>query len=400
MFEQLNVFLVSLSGVLPLELFVFVGSFVEEIVAPIPSVLITTLAGTLALGAGYGWLGLLWLSVLASIGKSIGCAILYVIADKAEDFIMVRLGPTLGITHAEVERVGKFFTGGIRDYFILIAVRALPLSPSLPISVGAGIIKIPFGMYNIATFIGNFLRSLLFIAVGYTGFSAYQHLLEQANSLESLIQIALAAALGLFVLWIYYLRRVREKKEPPTRGFTLIELLVVISIIALISTVVLSSLAQAREKAAQSRAALDIRTLNTALQLYYHERGSYPPGPGALSANTSSAGNWTSFINQLRPTYVSAPIVPTFPSIGTATMLSQGYSYHKGTATNPVRIRTWDGETGQFVACLFVYEGYWLDFGLPKQSALSLNDNGIDPDGIEVFEGKYTVTTNPGDCPM
>lgn len=212
MLHAISDLLTSLAYVLPLELFVFVGSFLEEIIAPIPSVLITTLAGSLALAAGYGWLALLALAVLASIGKSIGCAILYVIADKAEDFIMVRIGPKIGITHAEVERVGKYFTGGIRDYAILILIRALPLSPSLPISVGAGIIKIPFTLYNIATFIGNFLRSLLFIAVGYTGFSAYQNLLDQADSIESLIQIALAAFLGLFVLWIYYLRKVREKR--------------------------------------------------------------------------------------------------------------------------------------------------------------------------------------------
>ncbi|MEK7511090.1 MAG: VTT domain-containing protein [Patescibacteria group bacterium] len=212
MFEQFSHLLTSLAYVLPLELFVFFGSFIEEIVAPIPSVLITTLAGSLALAAGYGWWGLLWLAALASVGKSIGCAILYVIADKAEDFLLVRLGPKIGITHAEVERVGKYFTGGVRDYLILIFIRALPLSPSLPISVGAGIIKIPFGLYNIATFIGNLIRSLLFIAVGYTGFSAYQNLLNQATSIESLIQIALAVCLGLFVLYIYYLRRVREKK--------------------------------------------------------------------------------------------------------------------------------------------------------------------------------------------
>ncbi len=213
MFERFSEFLTSLAYVLPLELFVFVGSFVEEIVAPIPSVLITTLAGSLALAAGYGWFALLWLAIFASIGKSIGCAILYIVADKAEDFILNRLGPKIGITHADVERIGRYFKGTARDYLILIVIRALPLSPSLPISVGAGIIKIPFGMYNIATFIGNFFRSLLFIAVGYTGFSAYQSLLDRAGSIESIVQIMLAAGLVFFVGWVYYLRRVREKKE-------------------------------------------------------------------------------------------------------------------------------------------------------------------------------------------
>jgi len=212
MFDQISEYLTWLSGVLPLELFVFIGSFVEEVVAPIPSVLITTLAGSLALAAVYGIVGILWLAVLASIGKSIGCALLYMIADKAEDLLLVRLGPKIGITHAEVERIGKYFTGGIRDYAIIILLRALPLSPSLPISIGAGIIKIPFGLYNIATFIGNFLRSLLFIGVGYTGFSAYQSLLSDADSISSIIQAIMAVVLVLFVGWIYYLRRVREKK--------------------------------------------------------------------------------------------------------------------------------------------------------------------------------------------
>lgn len=212
MFERISQFVVSLSSVLPLELFVFVGSFLEEIIAPIPSVLITTVAGSLAEAAGYGWVALLWLAVLAAVGKSLGCAILYMIGDKAEDVIMSRFGTALGITHAEVERVGRYFTGGLRDYLILIVIRALPLSPSLPISVGAGIIKMPFTLYNVGTLIGNLIRSILFLAVGYTGFAAYQTLLEDADALSSIIQIGLAVLLAGFVLSLYYLRRAREKQ--------------------------------------------------------------------------------------------------------------------------------------------------------------------------------------------
>lgn len=212
MLESVSAFVTSLAAVLPLELFVFIGSFLEEIIAPIPSVLITTLAGSLAEAAGYGWIGIAWLAILAAIGKSIGCTLLYIVGDKAEDVIMTRFGPALGITHAEVERVGRYFTGGLRDYAILITIRALPLSPSLPISVGAGIIKMPFALYNVGTLIGNLLRSILFLAVGYTGFAAYQSLLESADSLSSLIQIGLAVLLAGFILWIYYLRRVRERR--------------------------------------------------------------------------------------------------------------------------------------------------------------------------------------------
>ncbi|HEX2792345.1 MAG TPA: VTT domain-containing protein [Candidatus Paceibacterota bacterium] len=209
MLESLNAWLVSLAGVLPLEIFVFVGSFAEEIIAPIPSILITTLAGTLAEAADYGYAGLALLVVLATLGKSLGCAVIYVIADKAEDALMTRVGPWMGISHAEVERVGKYFTGSIRDYLILIVIRALPVSPSLPISVVAGILKVPFAFYNIATFIGNLIRSALFIAAGFFGLSAFESLLAGAGSIESLVQIAIAIVLIGIVGAIYLIRHRR-----------------------------------------------------------------------------------------------------------------------------------------------------------------------------------------------
>lgn len=213
MLESLNAWLISLSQVLPLELFVFVGSLVEEIVAPIPSFLITTLAGSLASAAGYGYLGLVVLILLASLGKSLGCAIIYIVADKAEDFLMTKVGPSMGITHAEVERVGKFFTGSLRDYLILIVIRALPVSPSLPISVMAGIVKIPFAFYNIATFIGNVFRSALFIAAGYFGLSAFESLLHGAGSIESLVQIAIAIILVGIVGALYFIRYRKNRTD-------------------------------------------------------------------------------------------------------------------------------------------------------------------------------------------
>lgn len=211
MFDSLTAWLTSLSEILPLELFTFLGSLAEEIIAPIPSILITTLAGSLAQAAGYGYVGLALLVLLASLGKSIGCALIYVIADKAEDFLLTKLGPALGITHAEVEKLGKYFTGSMRDYIILILLRALPISPSLPISVVAGIVKVPFAFYNIATFIGNVIRSALFIAVGYFGLSAFESALHGAGSIESLIQIGIAVVLVGIVGAVYFVRHKRSR---------------------------------------------------------------------------------------------------------------------------------------------------------------------------------------------
>lgn len=73
-------------------------------------------------------------------------------------------------------------------------------------------------------------------------------------------------------------------KTPKTRGFTLIELLVVIAIIGLLSSVILASLGKARGKARDVRRIMDLRSVRTALELFYDSKIRYP---------TSSDGNCT-----------------------------------------------------------------------------------------------------------
>ncbi len=67
-----------------------------------------------------------------------------------------------------------------------------------------------------------------------------------------------------------------SKKQ--NKGFTLIELLVVISIIALLSSVILSSVQKSREKAAIARIQESAKQIHIALELYRNDHGEYPGG--------------------------------------------------------------------------------------------------------------------------
>jgi len=59
-------------------------------------------------------------------------------------------------------------------------------------------------------------------------------------------------------------------------GFTLIELLVVIAIIGILSTLAVVSLGSARIRARDSKRVADMRSLQSALEVFYTDRGTYP----------------------------------------------------------------------------------------------------------------------------
>ena len=67
------------------------------------------------------------------------------------------------------------------------------------------------------------------------------------------------------------------------KGFTLIELLVVIAIIGLLSTLAVVALNNARQKSRDARRISDVKQIQTALELYMNDRGSYPTPPAAAA---------------------------------------------------------------------------------------------------------------------
>ncbi len=75
------------------------------------------------------------------------------------------------------------------------------------------------------------------------------------------------------------------------KGFTLIELLTVIAVIGLLSTLAVVSLNNARQKSRDAKRVSDIKQIQTALELYYADKGSYPIGNSLILGAGSSCGS-------------------------------------------------------------------------------------------------------------
>lgn len=197
---------------LPLEVFVLVGSFVEEVVAPIPSPFVMTLAGSVAAAQNYPFWYLFVVSVLAAAGKTLGAVILYWLADKSEDLVLSKFGRFVGVTHKDVERIGQRFSGGgQRDWIVLMIIRSTPIIASAPVSLICGVLKVRFRIFIITTFLGSIIRDFVYLYVGFTTLDTANSLTENLSGVESLIQWSmLLTALGVLG-WIIYKKRIDDK---------------------------------------------------------------------------------------------------------------------------------------------------------------------------------------------
>ncbi len=80
------------------------------------------------------------------------------------------------------------------------------------------------------------------------------------------------------------------------KGFTLVELLVVISIIGILATLISANLNEARSRARDAVRKSDLKSVSTALRLYYNDAGSFP---ATLSWGSELSYNGTVYMSKL-----------------------------------------------------------------------------------------------------
>ncbi len=200
--QNLITWLETLAQQIPVAWFVFLGAMIEEIIAPIPSPLVMMLSGSIAASQNSSLFFVFILALIGALSKTIGSLVIYFLADKAEDILVGKLGKFIGVSHDDTEGLGKFFREGKRDDLAIFLMRAVPVMPTAPVSVIAGIIKINLRTYIISTFFGLVVRNCIYLYLGYTSLDALDSLNEGFDSLEKIGYFILAIFGGLALLWM------------------------------------------------------------------------------------------------------------------------------------------------------------------------------------------------------
>jgi len=171
----------------------------ENILTPIPSEFVLPFAGFLI---ARGQLDFVLTIVFATLGVVGGGLFWYILAYKGGIAVAHaatdRWGKWIGINRDQIDKAVNWF--GRRGDLIILLGRLVPIFRTL-VSIPAGAAKMPMPRYLALTLAGSVLWNVVLTLAGYWLGEQWENVLDIVRRYESLVTIALAAAVGGYVLF-------------------------------------------------------------------------------------------------------------------------------------------------------------------------------------------------------
>lgn len=140
---------------------VFIIMILEPTALPIPGEILLPLAGWMIID---NWIGIIYLSLLATFGSTLGCIIEYYIAKNLGRKFVLKYGRYLFITEKDLEKQEKLFNK-YETIFVILS-RFIPLIPKSLTSIIAGLYKMNIYKYSFYTFIATLPTLFTYIYIG------------------------------------------------------------------------------------------------------------------------------------------------------------------------------------------------------------------------------------------
>lgn len=192
---------------------VFLGVVIEEIIAPIPSAVVTMGAAFLIIPEKLPWLNALWdifwkIAVPASAGMVVGSSLVYGMGYWGGKPAIMKWGKWFGIRWSDIENAESRLAKKNVDVWALFFFRTIPIIPSVVLSAFYGLIRVPWKIYALTTFAGSIIRAFILGLIGWKAQGAYVALAEKFNKLEDLVIVAVAVMVLAGAGWFIW----RKKK--------------------------------------------------------------------------------------------------------------------------------------------------------------------------------------------
>ena len=196
---------------IPLELFVFIGTIIDEIISPIPAFIVLVPAGITAHVQHLPFFYLGVLAIISGIARTLAGLLLYFIAFKLEGVLLSHGRKLLGISHSDIQKFGTKLSGQKpgKSWLALFLMHAMPVFPGTLLSVGSGFIKLDQRIFITATLAGSTVSALFFLYLGYAGLQTATILAH----LDTTSQIISALFVIAVLVWYLYYRKKRTHKS-------------------------------------------------------------------------------------------------------------------------------------------------------------------------------------------
>ena len=184
---------------------IFLFAFLEACCVPIPSEVTFGFAGVLA---AQGHLNIVAVIVVGTIAELIGSMVSYGIGRVGGRPFVRRTGRYLLITHADIDRAERFFTG--RGVWAVPLGRCLPVVRSF-VSVVAGFVEVPVALFAFLSLIGTAVWVTVISLVGYGVGNAWNKVNHDISLAGYGIVAIAVVAIAAFVF--YRLRELRKEEH-------------------------------------------------------------------------------------------------------------------------------------------------------------------------------------------
>jgi membrane protein DedA with SNARE-associated domain len=185
---------------------VLLVAFLEEIIAPLPSLFSLMAAGYFLVPADAGVVTValqtfLKVALPTAVGLTSGAFLVYAALYFGGEPFVRRWGKWMGLSWEKIEKVEARFVKGSINEWVIFGLRVVPFVPNVAVSAACGLFRYPVRNFLILTFLGGAVRAFLMGLLGWAVGAAYAQYaghLEQMGLVGGAVFLVLAAvAVGL-----------------------------------------------------------------------------------------------------------------------------------------------------------------------------------------------------------